>query len=81
MGIFDCDKCNQPDNGGGIGGWSVHVQLWNKVMFYSGYIDKTDLGTAKGMICIDCFEKMLGRTLDKRDFTNTIDNKTNSIVQ
>jgi len=79
--MFDCDKCGSPDKGGGIGGWSVNTKLWNKTMFENGYIKKNSRGHAKGMICIDCFEEMLGRKINKNEFTNTLDNKTNKIIQ
>lgn len=67
--------------GGGIGGWSVHTELWNEVMFSNGYTKKNEVGSAKGMICIKCFEEMLGRKLTENDFTNTQDNRTSKVVQ
>lgn len=70
-GIFDCDICGSEDLGGGIGGWSVDTKLWNEVMNKN----------SKAIVCIYCFEKILGRKLTKYDFTDTIDNKTNIVVQ
>lgn len=79
--IFDCERCGAVDEGGGIGGWSVNTELWNETMLANGYADKSESGSVKGMICIDCFEKMLGRKLNKADFTNTGDNRTSAVVQ
>lgn len=67
---FDCVLCGAPDNGNGIGGWSVMRKLWVDTM---GSNDKD-------MICIACFEKKLGRKLTSKDFTATTDNHTNENV-
>jgi hypothetical protein len=64
---FDCNICGIHDEGGGIGGWSVDNELWKSTMG-----DKS-----KMIVCISCFEKILGRKLSKKDFTDTEDNKTN----
>jgi len=79
--VFDCEKCGKIDKGGGIGGWSVNTKLWNRTLLNNGYTLKNKHGTLLGMLCIDCFEDMLGRKLNENDFTDTIDNKTSSVVQ
>ena len=66
---FNCDNCDNPEDGGGIGGWSVHTWLWNK------------FGNGKGILCIPCFEKRLVRKLTHKDFSGTMDNHTNKNVQ
>lgn len=67
--IFYCHQCGCDDSGGGIGGWSVHTVLWKQY------------GNGKGILCMKCFEKRLGRKLLPDDFTDTLDNETNSNVQ
>jgi len=79
--LFDCERCGNEEKGGGIGGWSVNGKLWNETMLANGYTKMSKHGSVKGMICIDCFEKMLGRKLNKDDFTDTFDNKTSSVVK
>jgi len=66
-----CEDCGRYywAEGGGIGGWGVETDLWQK------------FGNGKGHLCIGCFEKRLGRRLTKIDFSNTVDNQTNSEVQ
>ena len=68
---WDCEICHEPDDGGGIGGWSVHTELWKETM----------LQDSKLKICIPCFEKRLQRKLKCEDFSRTFDNESNRNVQ
>lgn len=78
--VFNCDVCGVEDTGDGIGGWSVKTKLWNRVMFKYTKAT-TESGSAKGMLCMGCFEKRLRRKLKAKDFTATGDNHSNKNVQ
>lgn len=67
--IFRCDVCGYDDKDCGIGGWSVTNELWSKY------------GNGKGMMCMNCFEKKLGRKLSAKDFTATMDNHSHKKVK
>jgi hypothetical protein len=79
MKRFDCKICNLPDLGEGIGGWSIDSDLWNNTIICNA--NKLNNISTEMIICIDCFEKLLGRKLTKSDFTYTIDNITNNEVR
>lgn len=79
MKRFDCQICNLPDLGGGIGGWSIDSDLWNDTIIYN--VNKFNDISIEMIVCINCFEKMLGRKLTKTDFTYTLDNITNNEVK
>jgi hypothetical protein len=71
---FKCNNCGALDVNGGIGGWSVHTELWQ------------EHGNGKGILCIHCFELRLGRRIQKSDLATLYggyyeDNKTNSYIQ
>jgi hypothetical protein len=67
---FACDRCGALDLNGGIGGWSVKAELWDKH------------GNGKGMLCIHCFELSIGRRLTAEDVdTGSMDNETNAYIK